>query len=76
VLHPPVESDQYTPIAYTERLATAGIDASVGGVGDSYDDAVTETINGLYKTELIKPAARGAPSTRSKSPPSRVGRLV
>jgi putative transposase len=46
---------QYTSIAYTERLAAAGIDASVGRVGDSYDNAVAETINGLYKTELIKP---------------------
>jgi putative transposase len=46
---------QYTSIAYSERLAAAGIAASVGRVGDSYDNAVAETINGLYKTELIKP---------------------
>lgn len=45
---------QYTSIAYTERLAAAGISPSVGRVGDSYDNAVAETINGLYKTELIK----------------------
>ena len=45
---------QYTSIAYSERLAAAGIAASVGRVGDSYDNAVAETINGLYKTELIK----------------------
>ena len=46
---------QYTSIRYTERLAAAGIAASVGAVGDSYDNALAETINGLYKTELIKP---------------------
>jgi putative transposase len=46
---------QYTSIRYTERLAQAGIAASVGSVGDSYDNALAETINGLYKTELIKP---------------------
>lgn len=41
-------------IRYTERLAEAGIDASVGSVGDSYDNALAETINGLYKTEVIR----------------------
>jgi putative transposase len=46
---------QYVSIRYTERLAQAGITASVGTVGDSYDNALAETINGLYKTELIKP---------------------
>jgi putative transposase len=46
---------QYTAIRYTERLAEAGIAASVGSVGSSYDNALAETINGLYKTELIKP---------------------
>ena len=46
---------QYVSIRYTERLAEAGIAASVGTVGDSYDNALAETINGLYKTELIKP---------------------
>jgi putative transposase len=54
VLHPPVESGQYTSIAFTERLRDAGIDASIGATGDSYDNALAETINGLYKTELIK----------------------
>lgn len=46
---------QYTAIRYGERLADAGIAASVGSVGDSFDNALAETINGLYKTELIKP---------------------
>ncbi len=48
---------QYTALKYGERLAEAGIAASVGSVGDSYDNALAETINGLYKTELIKPHA-------------------
>jgi putative transposase len=46
---------QYTSIRYSERLQEAGIAGSVGSVGDSYDNALAETINGLYKTELIKP---------------------
>ena len=45
---------QYVSIKYTERLAEAGIEPSVGSVGDSYDNALAETINGLYKTELIR----------------------
>ncbi len=45
---------QYLSIRYTERLAEANIDASVGSVGDSYDNALAETINGLYKTEVIR----------------------
>ncbi len=44
---------QYTSIRYTERLAEAGIEPSVGSVGDSYDNALAETINGLYKAEII-----------------------
>jgi putative transposase len=46
---------QYTSLRYGERLAEAGITPSVGSVGDSFDNALAETINGLYKTELIKP---------------------
>ncbi len=44
---------QYVSIRYTDRLLEAGIEASVGSVGDSYDNALAETINGLYKAELI-----------------------
>ncbi len=44
---------QYLSIRYTERLAEAGIDASVGSKGDSYDNAMAETINGLFKAEVI-----------------------
>ncbi len=45
---------QYLSIRYTERLAEAGIEPSVGSVGDSYDNALAESIIGLYKTELIR----------------------
>jgi transposase InsO family protein len=45
---------QYVSIRYTERLSEAGIEPSVGSVGDSYDNALAETIIGLYKTELIR----------------------
>jgi putative transposase len=44
---------QYVSIKYTERLAAAGIEPSVGSVGDSYDNALAETVNGLYKAEVI-----------------------
>ncbi len=44
---------QYVSIKYTERLAEAGLVPSVGSVGDSYDNALAETINGLYKSEVI-----------------------
>lgn len=44
---------QYVSMRYTERLAEAGIEPSVGSVGDSYDNALAETINGLYKAEVI-----------------------
>ncbi|NHP13954.1 transposase [Rhodococcus sp. IC4_135] len=42
-------------IASTNKLIEVGIDASIGATGSSYDNALAETINGLYKTELIKP---------------------
>lgn len=44
---------QYVSIRYTERLAEAGIEPSVGSRGDSYDNALAETVNGLFKTEVI-----------------------
>jgi transposase InsO family protein len=44
---------QYVSIRYTERLSEAGLEPSVGSVGDSYDNALAETINGLYKAEVI-----------------------
>ncbi len=45
---------QYLSIRYTERLAEAGLEPSVGSVGDSYDNALAETINGLFKTEVVR----------------------
>jgi len=53
-LHPPVESSQFTSIRYGERLAELGALPSIGSVGDSYDNALAETVNGLYKTEVIR----------------------
>ena len=53
VLRPPLESAQYLAIRYTERLAEAGALSSVGSRGDSYENALAETINGLYKAELV-----------------------
>lgn len=53
MLRRPVEPGQYLSIRYSERLAEAGIQGSVGSRGDSYDNALAETINGLFKTELI-----------------------
>jgi transposase InsO family protein len=53
VLRRPVEFTQYLSIRYTERLLDAGIEPSVGSVGDSYDNALAETINGLFKAEVI-----------------------
>ena len=53
LIHHSDRGSQYVSIRYTERLGEAGIEPSVGSRGDSYDNALAETINGLYKTELI-----------------------
>jgi transposase InsO family protein len=53
LVHHSDRGSQYLSIRYTERLAEAGIESSVGSRGDSYDNALAETINGLYKTEVI-----------------------
>lgn len=53
LVHHSDRGSQYVSIRYTERLAEVGIDPSVGSKGDSYDNALAETINGLYKAELI-----------------------
>ena len=53
LVHHSDRGSQYLSIKYTERLAEAGIEPSVGSVGDSYDNALAETVNGLYKTEVI-----------------------
>ena len=61
---------QYVSIRYTERLLEAGIEPSVGSVGDSYDNALAESVIGLFKTEVIR---RRGPSKRSSAfrPPGR-----
>ena len=53
LIHHSDRGSQYVSIRYTERLGEAGIEPSVGSRGDSYDNALAETINGLYKAELI-----------------------
>ncbi|MDN2580954.1 IS3 family transposase [Aquibium sp. ELW1220] len=53
LVHHSDRGSQYVSIRYTERLAEPGIEPSVGSVGDSYDNALAETINGLYKAEVI-----------------------
>jgi putative transposase len=53
LIHHSDRGSQYLSIRYTERLAAAGIDTSVGSVGDSYDNALAESIIGLFKTEVV-----------------------
>ena len=53
LVHHSDRGTQYLSIRYTERLAEAGIEPSVGSVGDSYDNALAESVIGLYKTEVI-----------------------
>ena len=67
---------QYVSIRYTERLAEAGIEPSVGSIGDSYDNALAETIHGLFKTEVIRRRGpwRSTGCGRIRHP--RMGRLV
>lgn len=54
LIHHSDRGTQYLSIRYTERLAEAGVEGSVGSVGDSYDNALAETLIGLYKAELIR----------------------
>ncbi len=53
LVHHSDRGSQYLSIKYTERLAEAGIEPSVSSVGDSYDTALAETINGLFKADVI-----------------------
>ncbi|KQO66585.1 transposase [Methylobacterium sp. Leaf89] len=53
LVHHSDRDSQYLALRYTERLAQAGVEPSVGSVGDSYDNALAETINGLFKAEVI-----------------------
>ena len=61
VLQRPVECRQFTSIRYGERLAEIGAVASIGTVGDSYDNALAETVNGYYKAELVRGPAHSGP---------------
>ncbi len=54
LIHHSDKGSQYVCIRYTERLVEAGIEPSVGSVGDSYDNALAETVIGLFKTEVIR----------------------
>jgi putative transposase len=54
LIHHSDHGSQYLSFRYSERLIAAGIEASVGSVGDAYDNALAETINGLFKTEVIR----------------------
>jgi putative transposase len=54
VLRRPVEPKQYTAIRYAERLTDAGALASIGTIGDSFDNALAESVVGLYKTECVR----------------------
>jgi len=64
LVHHSDRGSQYLSIKYTERLKDAGVKPSVGSVGDSYDNALAETVNGLYKAEV----KRTAPATAAPSP--------
>ena len=55
MVHHSDRGSQYLAIRYTQRLAEIGAEPSVGSVGDSYDNALAETIIGLFKTEVIHP---------------------
>ena len=55
LVHHADHGSQYLSVRYSGRLADLGIQASTGSVGDSYDNALAETVNGLFKAELIKP---------------------
>jgi putative transposase len=54
VIHHSDRGIQYLSIRYTERLIEAGVESSVGSTGDAYDNALAETINGLFKAEVIR----------------------
>ena len=67
---------QYLSIRYTERLVDAGIEPSVGSRGDSYDNALAESVIGLFKTEVIPSAGTVAGSRRRRIRDARMGRVV
>ncbi len=76
LVHHSDRGKQYLSIHYTERLGEAGIEPSVGSVGDSYDNALAESMIGLYKTELITSAGPWRHFEAVEFANTRVGRLV
>jgi putative transposase len=69
LIHHSDAGSQYTAIRYSSRLAEAGAIASIGTVGDSFDNAMAESVIGLYKTECVRHEGPGAAPTTSSSPP-------
>lgn len=76
LIHHSDRGGQYVSIRYTERLGKAGIEPSVGSVGDPYDNALAETINGLYKTEVIRRRSSSKNHGRCRDGNPQMGRLV
>ena len=76
LVHHSDRGSQYGALAMTDRLLSAGIDPSVGATGSSYDNALAETINGLYKTELITRRGPWKSLEQGRDRDPGVGRLV
>ena len=76
LVHHSDRGTQYLSMRYTNRLADAGIAPSVGSRGDSYDNALAESVIGLFKTEVIRRVGTVAASRRRGIRHARVGRLV
>lgn len=70
LIHHADHGSNYTAMVYTERIVELGAVPSTGTVGDSFDNAMAEAVNNLYKTELIRQRGRGGPSNRSSWRPS------
>jgi putative transposase len=69
LVHHSDAGSQYTSFRFTQHLIDSGVDASIGTVGDALDNALAESLIGLYKTELINHAGHGILSKKSTSPP-------
>ena len=76
LIHHSDRGSQYVSIRYTERLAEAGIEPSVGSVGDSYDNALAETIFGLFKAEVIHRLGPWKTASSVEWETLKMGRLV
>jgi putative transposase len=76
LIHHSDAGSQYTSFRFTTHLIEAGIDASIGTVGDALDNALMESTIGLYKTELIKPRGPWRSHAEVELATARMGRLV